>query len=424
MGTALKPRFVTSPKQLSLGKPLLFFVVGVVGLAFGLSVLIAALGQALSLASIPYELGAAAAVGGAALLALSVRQLLSISNRANALQAANTSLTDSVNQRKGLNVVAVGGGTGLPATLRGLKPYTDHITAVVTIADDGGSSGRLRRDMQILPPGDLRNNLVALADDESLLARLFQYRFASGELEGHSFGNLFIAALADVVSTGDSTHNPLADALSEVQRVLNIRGRVLPASLTQARIIAELKLKGSDRLVTVIGESKIESVDGQVERIRLDPTPVLAFPPVIDAILQANLIVIGPGSLYTSIIPNLLVTGIADAIRASNATKVYVCNVATQPVETEGYNVADHVLALERHVGRGVFQTILANNAMPTPNAGENTRYVTPIPDNHEIQQRYEVRYTDLTDMQRPWRHDPQKLGAALLALLGHDSSR
>ncbi len=417
-------RLVTSPTRWNRGRLLLFFAVGVAGLTFGVSVLLAALVQALSLPPVPYELGLLAFVCGAALCASSARQWASNLNNVMALQTTHVPTAETTNQLKGLNAVAVGGGTGLPATLRGLKPYTDHITAVVTIADDGGSSGRLRRDMQILPPGDLRNNLVALADDESLLARLFQYRFTTGELEGHSFGNLFIAALADVVSTGDSAHNPLADALSEVQRVLNIRGRVLPASLTQARIIAELKLKGSDRLVTVIGESKIESVDGQVERIRLDPTPVLAFPPVIDAILQANLIVIGPGSLYTSIIPNLLVTGIADAIRASNATKVYVCNVATQPVETEGYSVADHVLALERHVGRGVFQTILANNAMPTSNAGENTRYVTPIPDNHEIQQRYEVRYTDLTDMQRPWRHDPQKLGAALLALLGRDGSR
>lgn len=398
-------------------------LLGLVSFAGGLAVVLLALAQAVALPPIPWELGAILMGLGSGLLGFSVRQRAIKLNGSNESTQSDAS-SESKTHLKGLKAVAIGGGTGLPATLRGLKPYTDHITAVVTIADDGGSSGRLRRDLQILPPGDLRNNLVALADDESLLARLFQYRFTSGELEGHSFGNLFIAALADVVSTGGQQHNPLADALSEVQRVLNIRGRVLPASLTDARIIAELKLKGSDRLVTVIGESKIESVDGQVERIRLEPSPVLAYPPVIDAILEANLIVIGPGSLYTSIIPNLLVTGIADAIRASNATKVYVCNVATQPVETEGYSVADHVIALENHVGRGVFQTILANNAMPQPNSGENTRYVTPIPDNHEIQQRYEVRYTDLTDTQRPWRHDPQKLGAALLALLGHDGSR
>ncbi|MFQ3646815.1 MAG: gluconeogenesis factor YvcK family protein [Anaerolineae bacterium] len=397
-------------------------LLGLASLVGGSAVMLLAFAQAVALPPIPWELGALLVSLGGGLLWFALR--LQANPNGSSVSPQNDTSSESKAHLKGLKAVAIGGGTGLPATLRGLKPYTDHITAVVTIADDGGSSGRLRRDLQILPPGDLRNNLVALADDESLLARLFQYRFTTGELKGHSFGNLFIAALADVVSTGDRQHNPLADALSEVQRVLNIRGRVLPASLTDARIIAELKLKGSERLVTVIGESKIESVDGQVERIRLEPSPVLAYPPVIDAILDANLIVIGPGSLYTSIIPNLLVTGIADAIRASNATKVYVCNVATQPVETEGYSVADHVMALENHVGRGVFQTILANNAMPQPNAGENTRYVTPIPDNHEIQQRYEVRYTDLADVQRPWRHDPQKLGAALLALLRHDGSR
>jgi uncharacterized cofD-like protein len=397
-------------------------LLGLASLVGGSAIMLLAFAQAVALPPIPWELGALLVSLGGGLLWFALR--LQANSNGSSVSPQNDTSSESKAHPKGLKAVAIGGGTGLPATLRGLKPYTDHITAVVTIADDGGSSGRLRRDLQILPPGDLRNNLVALADDESLLARLFQYRFTTGELKGHSFGNLFIAALADVVSMGDQKHNPLADALSEVQRVLNIRGRVLPASLSDARIIAELKLRGSERLVTVIGESKIESVDGQVERIRLEPSPVLAYPPVIDAILDANLIVIGPGSLYTSIIPNLLVTGIADAIRASNATKVYVCNVATQPVETEGYSVADHVMALENHIGRGVFQTILANNAMPQPNAGENTRYVTPIPDNHEIQQRYEVRYTDLTDAQRPWRHDPQKLGAALLALLRHDGSR
>jgi uncharacterized cofD-like protein len=393
----------------------LMLSIGIALLLSGTALILAEFISVLSITQIPWQIGGVFAASGSVLALMSLSR---VSPKPTSLKSADL---ETRGRTKDLKVVAIGGGTGLPATLRGLKPYTDHITAVVTVADDGGSSGRLRRDLHILPPGDLRNNLVALADDESLLARLFQYRFPAGELEGHSFGNLFIAALASVVHNDQTHQNPLADALSEAQRVLNIRGRVLPAALTDTRIAAEIKLKGSERVVTVIGESKIESVDGRVERVWLEPPYVTAYPPVIEAILNADLIVIGPGSLYTSIIPNLLVKGIADAVRASRAAKVYVCNIATQPVETEGYNVADHVIALEKHIGRGVFHTILANNAISHANAGPNTRYVTPIPDNHEIQQRYEVRYTDLADVQRPWRHDPQKLGTALLALIGHN---
>lgn len=319
-------------------------------------------------------------------------------------------------RQKGIKLVAIGGGTGLPAVLRGMKPYTSNITAIVTVADDGGSSGRLRRDLGILPPGDLRNNIAALADDESLMTRLFQYRFHAGELSGHAFGNLFIAALAAVVSNDDN-QNTLAEALIEVERVLNIQGRVLPATLNDVRLTASVKLKGTNRTIKVKGESQIESVDGVIEDLSIDPLNAEAYPESVRAILDADLIVIGPGSLYTSIIPNLMVRGIADAVRASSAYKIYVCNVAVQPVETEGYTTAEHVLALERYIGRGVFQVVLANNAYPVENAGEHTRYVYPAPDHHEILQRYEVQYTDLTHPQSPWRHDPQKLAAAILKL-------
>lgn len=313
-------------------------------------------------------------------------------------------------RQKGLKVVAIGGGTGLPSVLRGLKPYTSNITAIVTVADDGGSSGRLRRDLGVLPPGDLRNNIAALADDESLMTQLFQYRFNSGDLGGHAFGNLFIAALAGV-SGG------LETALIEVERVLNIQGRVLPSSLDDISLVGHILPPGRSRAIKVQGESKISEIGGSIERIALEPPDVAAYGESVSAILDAGLIVIGPGSLYTSILPNLLVNGIVDALRATSAYKVYVCNVATQPGETEGYNVADHVLALERHIGRGVFQAVLANNAYPTLNAGSNTRYVENVPPNHEILQRYEVRYTDLTDSEQPWRHDPVKLARALLTL-------
>jgi uncharacterized cofD-like protein len=311
---------------------------------------------------------------------------------------------------KGLRLVAIGGGTGLPSVLRGMKAYTSNITAVVTVADDGGSSGRLRRELGVLPPGDLRNNIAALADDESLMTHLFQYRFPSGDLDGHAFGNLFITALAGVTGSIES-------ALVETERVLNIQGRVLPATLEDVNLVASVKLDNSLRAVTIHGESIITKAGGRIEEIQLSPSDVAAYGESAQAILDADVVVIGPGSLFTSILPNLLVKGIAEALRATRAYKIYVCNVATQPGETDGFTVADHVLALERHIGRGVFQAVLANNAYPTENAGENTTYVQPAPEHHEILQRYELRYTDLTDEAHPWRHDPQKLTRALLKL-------
>lgn len=321
-------------------------------------------------------------------------------------------------RRKGFKFVAIGGGTGLPASLRGMKQYTTNITAIVTVADDGGSSGRLRRDMGVLPPGDLRNNIAALADDDSLLTRLFQYRFKEGDLKGHSFGNLFIASLADVVSEkSGNKRNSLAEALVEVERVLNIQGRVLPATLDDVYLTALVKLAGSSRSIKVRGESNIGGVEGHIESLQLLPEEAEAYVPSVQAILEADLIVLGPGSLYTSILPSLLVKGIADALRATNAYKIYICNVATQPVETTGYTVAEHVMALEEHIGRGVFQAVLANDCYPEENAGQNTNYVMPAPGHHEILQRYEIRYTDLADKARPWRHDPYKLAAAILDL-------
>lgn len=311
-------------------------------------------------------------------------------------------------RQKGLKVVAIGGGTGLPAVLRGLKSFTSNITTVVTVADDGGSSGRLRRDMGVLPPGDLRNNIAALADDESLMTQLFQYRFKTGDMGGHAFGNLFISALAGVTGS-------LEAALIETARVLNIQGRVLPATMDDVHLAAEVYIPASRRVVLVHGESKISETGGRIERIMLEPPTVTAYNESVMAILEADVVVIGPGSLYTSILPNLLVKGIADALRATDAYKVYICNVATQPGETEGYTVADHVLGLEKHIGRGVFQAILANNAYPPPAPNTRTKYVMPPPEHHEILQRYEIRYTDLVDSDRPWRHDPAKLVAAIL---------
>lgn len=314
-------------------------------------------------------------------------------------------------RQRGLKVVAIGGGTGLPSVLRGMKAHTSHITAIVTVADDGGSSGKLRRELGVIPPGDLRSNITALANDEDLMAQLFQYRFASGGLEGHSFGNLFLTAMAEITGSMDR-------AVAETGRVLAIDGRVLPATLHNLILVAEVRDPVTNQLRQVIGESQIPLVDGKIERVFLKPDQARAYPDAIRAILNADMIVIGPGSLYTSILPSLLVNGITEAIRASSATAIYVCNVATQRGETDGFTVADHVDALEAHIGRGVFRAVLANNSFPGKNAGEHTQYVLPTAESHVIYQRYWVHLAELTDVERPWRHDPQKLAQALLNLM------
>lgn len=315
-------------------------------------------------------------------------------------------------RQRGLKVVAIGGGTGLPSVLRGLKRYTGNITAIVTAADDGGSSGRLRRELGVIPPGDLRSNIAALANDEALMTHLFQYRFAYGGLGGHNFGNLFLTAMADITGSMDR-------ALAETAQVLAIEGRVLPSTLQDDVVLmAEVRMPGETRLRRVSGESQIPESGGKIERVFLHPDQVRAYPEALRAILDADLIVIGPGSLYTSILPNLLVPGIVEAIRASGAYRVYICNVATQTGETDGYSVADHVRVLEAHVGSNVFRAVLANNHYPTKNAGENTHYVQP--DVASIAERYDVLWADLTDAEQPWRHDPQKLAQALLGAYEH----
>lgn len=319
---------------------------------------------------------------------------------------------NSLGQRaRGPRMVAIGGGTGLPSALRAMKTQTHDLTAVVTVADDGGSSGRLRRDMGVQPPGDLRNNIVALADDESLMAKLFQYRFTEGDLKGHSFGNLFISALTNITDGG------LETALIETARVLNIQGRVLPSTLQDVNLRAKVRLPNQVRSVTIFGEAAIGEAGGKIEHLELVPADVQAYPGSVEAILNAEIVVIGPGSLYTSILPNLLVPEIANALRATTAYIVYICNVATQPGETDEYTVAEHAMAIEQMTGRGVFQAVLANNSYPPPPPGVITDYVMPVPDNHQVLQRYEIVYTDLTDAKRPWRHDPKKLSRSLMAL-------
>ncbi len=270
---------------------------------------------------------------------------------------------------KGAKVVAIGGGTGLSMLLRGIKKYTNNITAVVTVGDDGGSSGRLREDMGILPPGDIRNCIAALADDDDLITELFQYRFKKGEgLEGHSFGNLFLTALCSI--TGN-----MVKAVKESSNVLNIRGVVLPATLDDMKLAAEFE----DGTI-VHGESNIPEAHKQIKRLFTQPANCQALPEVLEAILHADLIILGPGSLYTSVIPNLLVTGIVDAIEKSFAKKIYVCNIMTQPGETDNYSVASHVNALISHAkGKKIIDAVLVNDSLPN-NISEGYAKIGSIP--------------------------------------------
>jgi uncharacterized cofD-like protein len=308
---------------------------------------------------------------------------------------------------RGPRIVAVGGGNGLATLLRGLKHHTTNLTAIVTMADDGGSSGRLRRSLGLPPPGDLRNCLAALSDDEKLLTQLFRYRFRRGEeLEGHSFGNLFIAALAGVTGSFDR-------GLLEAGRVLTIRGRVLPSTLADIALLADKTPAMDVQAVRIQGESKIPEVPGSVRRVFLEPNEPAAYPLALQAILNAEMIVVGPGSLYTSILPNLLVPDITHAIRASQAFTVYVCNVAVQPGETDGYDCGAHLKALEAHIGRGLVDLVLANELadIGVPNAVELV-----APGRNGI--NAPVQLADMLDTEQPWRHDATKLAQTLIELL------
>lgn len=341
---------------------------------------------------------------------------------------------------RGPHVVAIGGGTGLPALLRGLKEYTSNITAIITVADDGGSSGRLREAFGMLPPGDFRNNIAALSRDEALMTQVLQYRFSSGivdraragnkdsderppngvqpepdaksrrvsELRGHAFGNLLIAALAGVTGSFD-------EALLAAERVLAMQGRVLPSTLELVTLVADVEHPadgGSMRRVA--GESAIPKAGGRIRRIYLEPVAARAYPPAVQAILQAELVVIGPGSLYTSIMPNLLVPDVANALRHTRAPVVYICNLATQPGETDGFTLADHVNAILDNVGGDCIDYVIANNNLDVPSdAPGNTILVQPVWPP-QLQAKLRLVTADLVDEERPWRHDSVKLTRAV----------
>ncbi len=312
-------------------------------------------------------------------------------------------------RERGPKVVAIGGGHGLSVLLRGLKRHTANVTAIVTVADDGGSSGRLRRELGVLPPGDFRNCIAALADDEALTTQLFQYRFGNGKgLNGHSFGNLFITAMAEVTGSFER-------AILESGRVLAIRGYVLPSTLCDVTLTADLRAEPVG-LSRVAGESSITEAGASIKRVYLEPDDAPAYPDTVRALLEADLIVAGPGSLYTSVLPNLLVPDVARAVAASRALKVYVCNVATQCGETDGYSAGDHVTALESHVGSRLFPVVLANDNLDVH--FDAPPGVELVPLGFPPDAGYRVITADLVDPARAWRHDSDKLARALLDLL------
>jgi len=313
-------------------------------------------------------------------------------------------------RQKGPRIVALGGGTGLSSLLRGLKNYSHNLTAIVTVTDDGGSSGELRKNLGILPPGDIRNCLTALADDEEMLSHVFQYRFGErAGVNGHSLGNLFISALADITGSFE-------EAVAESGRVLAVKGRVLPATLHDVKLIAEINLSDEGREINVVGESTIPKVDGRIQHIWLEPSNPLPFPPAVQAILNAELIIVGPGSLYTSVIPNLMVPGLADAIRSSRALKFFVCNVANQEGETLGYTWSDHIQAIERHIEDLHFDIILCDfdSHIKMPEGVEAV-----LPDSR-LEEQHSVYFAPIADAENPWRHDPKKL-AEIITDLYHE---
>jgi uncharacterized cofD-like protein len=317
-------------------------------------------------------------------------------------------------------LVALGGGTGLAVLLRGLKHHVEQelraLTAVVTVSDDGGSSGRLRRDFGMLPPGDIRNCIVALADDEDLLARLFQYRFAAGEgLSGHSFGNLLLTALTGI--TGD-----FYQAILTAESILSVRGKILPATLTDLRLLAR---GASGRLYD--GESAIGRSGEPIRSLELDPAWARAFPAAVRAITEADLIVLGPGSLYTSILPNLMIREIREAVSAAAAPVVLVVNLMTQPGETDGMGALDHLDAIERHAGAGLVHAVLVNTRPAAPAVLEFYSEAGSQPvavEERELARRgVRVVGSDLLAEADGGaelvRHDPEKLSRALLSNFG-----
>ena len=310
--------------------------------------------------------------------------------------------------KKGPKIVVIGGGTGLSALLRGLKHYTSNITAIVTVTDDGGCSGKLRGELGILPPGDLRNNLVALADRESLLEDLLNYRFSKGEgLEGRNLGNLLLAAMTDL--TGD-----MDKALKEISKVLAVRGVVLPSTLSNVTLKAQM-----DDGLEVYGETKIVKYPGKIVQIQLVPDDCEPVEDALKAIQEADAVIIGPGSLYTSIIPNLLIKKIAEAVNKSNSPVYYVCNVMTQPGETDYFTAADHVKAIKANIPRLKIDRVIVNTgSVPKKHAQKyEIRGSHPVALDEKAFRKLDIKIhkADLVNLCDLVRHDSDKLAKVII---------
>jgi uncharacterized cofD-like protein len=349
---------------------------------------------------------------GIALIFFGIRQWLIAILRASTTGGKENIIDTLMDMRlqQGYKVVAIGGGTGLSTLLRGLKRKTSNLTAVVTVSDDGGSSGRLQKELGVLPPGDVRNCLVALADDEAMVTDLFKYRFSEGEgLSGHSFGNLFLAAMSGITGNFDK-------AIKESSRVLNIKGRVLPSTLGIVRLCARLE----DGTV-VEGESTISTSGQRIKQVFFDPPFAAPLAEVIAAIAEADAIVLGPGSLFTSIVPNLLVDRIAREVAASSAVKIYVCNVMTQPGETDGMTASDHVQALLDNAGAKICDYVIVNDEPPSK-LREAYAKEGQIPVTADVDRIRELGMTPVRGQMISEtvnvRHDPEKLGQQVLGVI------
>lgn len=350
-------------------------------------------------------------VSGIVLIFLGIRQWLRAILRAST--SSGERILDTLMEmrlKQGYKIVAIGGGTGLSTLLRGLKRKTSNLTAIVTVSDDGGSSGRLQKELGVLPPGDVRNCLVALADDEAMVTDLFKYRFSEGEgLSGHSFGNLFLAAMSGITGNFDK-------AIKESSRVLNIKGRVLPSTLGIVRLCARLE-DGT----TVEGESNISNTGQRIKQVYFDPPYAAPLGEVIDAIAEADAIVLGPGSLFTSIVPNFLVERIAREVAASSAVKIYVCNVMTQPGETDGMTASDHVEALLENAAARVCDYVVVNDEPPSKLREAYARE-GQIPVTADVDRIRELGMTpvraQMISETVTVRHDPEKLAQQVLGVI------
>ena len=349
---------------------------------------------------------------GTALIFLGIRQWLLAIVRAS-VSGGGQPILDTLYQmrlRNGYKIVAIGGGTGLSTLLRGLKSKSTNLTAVVTVSDDGGSSGRLQKELGVLPPGDVRNCLVALADDEAMVTDLFRYRFSDGEgLTGHSFGNLFLAAMTGITGNFDR-------AIKESSRVLNIKGRVLPATLGVVRLCARLE-DGS----VIEGETNISKSEKRIKQVFFDPPYAAPLAEVMTAIREADAIVLGPGSLFTSILPNFLVDRIAREVAASPAIKMYVCNVMTQPGETDAMSAADHVEALLENAGARVCDYVIVNDEPPSKllevYAEEGQIPVSPDVERIKALGLTPVKAHVISETATV-RHDPEKLAQVVIGVI------